>query len=129
MADDLTRLQASRKAFKSHITRLYRKIDDSLETNVDDYTITTLRTTLDQLNGKKAKIAELDERIAALITDPDELTAAMIDAGELEDSITDKIAKVLRFIELQTQAKRPQSNATSQPSAAVTEPPQLLSSN
>ena len=74
MAEELTRLQASRKAYKSHITRLYRKINDTLDTEVDDYTITTLRTTIDQLNGKKAKIAELDERIAALITDADELT-------------------------------------------------------
>jgi len=54
-----------------------------------------LRTNIDQFNGKKAKIAELDEKIAALITDPDDLTDTMIDAGELEDSITDKIAKVL----------------------------------
>ena len=54
-------------------------------------------------------------------------------AGDLEDSITDKIAKALRYIELQTQVELPQptpssqSNAISQPSA-VTEPPQLLSS-
>ena len=74
MAEELTHLQASRKTYKSHITRLYRKINDILDTEVDDYTITTLRTTIDQLNGKKAKIAKLDERIAALITDADELT-------------------------------------------------------
>ena len=91
-----------------------------------------MRTTIDQLNDKKTKIAELNERIAALIIDPDELTEAMIDAGDLEDSITDKIAKTLRFIELQTQVRVPQSypssqsNTISQPSAVNTEPPQLL---
>ena len=58
----------------------------------------------------------------------------MIDAGDLEDSITDKIANKLRFIELQTQVRVPQlypssqSNTISQPSAVNTEPPQLLSS-
>ena len=99
---------------------MYRKIDDSL---VDDYTITTLRTTIEQLNGKKTKIVELHERIAALITDPNELTKAMIE-----------IAKALRFIELQTQVEMPQpspssqSNTISHPSAAITEPPHLLSS-
>jgi len=54
-----------------------------------DYTITTLRTTIDQLKAKKAKIAELDDRIADLIADAEKLTEAMIKAGELEDSITD----------------------------------------
>ena len=114
---------------------MYRKIDDSLDSEVDDYTITTLRTTIEQLNGKKTKIVELHERIAALINDPNELTEAMIDAGDLEDSITDKIAKALRFIELQTQVEVPQptpssqSNTVSHPSAAITEPPHLLSSS
>ena len=130
MAEDLPRLQASRKAYKAHITRLYHKIDASLDSEVDEY---TLRTAIEQLNGKKTKIVELHERIAALITDPNELTEAMIDAGDLEDSVTDKIAKALRYIELQTEVEllqptpSSQSNAISQPSA-VTEPPQLLSS-
>ena len=134
MVEDLTRLQASRKAYKSHITRVYRKIDDSFDAEVDEYTVTTLRTTIDQVNNKKTKITELNERIAALIIDPDELTDAMIDAGDLEDSITDKIVKTLRFIELQTQVRVPQSypssqsNTVSQPSAVNTEPPRLLSS-
>ena len=39
MADDLTRLQASWKAYKSHVTRLYHKIDDALHSDVDDYTV------------------------------------------------------------------------------------------
>ena len=98
MADDLTRLRASWKAYKSHVTRLYHKIDDTLNTDVDNYTITTLRTTIDQLNAKKAKIVELDEKIAALTTDADGLTETMIEAGHLEDSITDQVAKVMRLI-------------------------------
>ena len=132
MAEDLTRLQASRKAYKSHVTRLFHKVDDSLGTEVDDYTITTLRTAIEQLNGKKAKITELDQRIATLITDPEELTEAITDAGELEDSITDKIAKVLRFIELQTQVEAPnpvsQASIISRPTVESTDLPRLLSS-
>jgi len=135
MADDLTRLQASRKAYKSHVTRLYRKIDDAFETDVDDYTITTMKTAIDQLNTKKEKIAELHEKIFALIDDADELTETMVEAGELEDSITDKVAKALRFIELQSTRKRSQSNPTSesnpinQPPVTDSSPPQLLSAN
>jgi len=94
--------------------QLCNKIDDALDADVDDYTIIALRTNIDQLNSKKAKIAELDKKIVALITDPDELTDTMIDTGELEDSITDKIAKVLQFIELNTQVERPQPNPVSE---------------
>ena len=57
-----------------------------------------MRTTIDQLNAKKAKIVELDEKIAALTTDADGLTETMIEAGHLEDSITDQVAKVMRLI-------------------------------
>ena len=98
-------------------------------------TITTLRTAIDQLNAKKVKTVELDEKIAALTTDADELTESMIEAGELEDSITDQIAKVLRFIELQSQVERCQLNPTSdsesisQLSETDSNPLQLLSSN
>ena len=134
MAEDLTHLQASRKAYKSHVTRLFHKIDSSLDTEVDDYTITTLRTAIEQLNSKKTKITELDVRIAAVITDSEELTEAMTEAGELEDSITDKIARVLRFIELQTLGKTPppspvsHASLISRPTVASTELPLSLSS-
>ena len=89
MADDLTRLQTSWKAYKSHVCH---KIDNALNMDVDDYTITTLRTTIEQLYAKKAKIIKLDEKIAALTTDANELTETMIETGHLEDSITDHIA-------------------------------------
>ena len=48
----------------------------------------------------------------------------MIDAGDLEDSITDKIAKALRFIELQTQVEVPQAVSQTQ---SVTHQQQLQS--
>ena len=82
MAEDLTHLQASHKAYKSLVTWLFHKIDGSLDMEVDDYTITTLRTAIEQLHSKKTKITKLDVRIAAVITDPEELTEAMTEAGE-----------------------------------------------
>ena len=111
--EDLTRLNASQKAYKSHVTRLYNKIDD--------YTITTLTTAVEQLSTKKIKIAELDERIITLIKDPEDLTEAIIEAGELEDSIVEKISKVNRFIELNKNTVEPQAliNPTTQSSTEV----------
>ena len=119
--EDLTRLNASRKAYKSHVTRLYNKIDDLCATKVDDYTITTLTTAVEQLSTKKIKIAELDERIITLIKDPEDLTEAIIEAGELEDSIVEKISKVNRFIELNKNTVEPQAliNPTTHPSTEM----------
>ena len=70
-----------------------------------------------------------------LITDPTKLIKVIVDAGELEDSITDKVVKVQQFVELQMQMEGPlpnptsqlstersQSKQTSQPSANVTGP-------
>ncbi|XP_065886666.1 uncharacterized protein [Dysidea avara] len=119
--EDLTHLQASRKAYKSHVTRLYNKIDDLFDSETDDYTITTLTTAVEQLSSKQTKIAELDERITTLIKEPEELTEAMIEAGELEGSIMDKIAKVKRFIELNKNSVKPHTliNPTTQPSTEM----------
>ena len=71
-----------------------------------------------------------------MITDSEELTEAMTEAGELEDSITiditDKMARVLRFIELQTLGKTPppspvsHASLISRPTVAGTELPPIV---
>ena len=78
-------------------------------------------TAVEQLSTKKIKIAELDERIITLIKDPEDLTEAIIEAGELEDSIVEKISKVNRFIELNKNTVEPQAliNPTTQPSTEM----------
>jgi len=86
-----------------------QQVDDLCGSEIDDYTITTLTIAVKHLNCKRTKITELYERIITLITDPDELTDTMINAGEFEDSIVENISKVNRFIELNKNTVKPQT--------------------
>ena len=71
--EELTRLQASRKAVKGHITRLHYKMDELLTGDFDDYTISSLTTAIEQIKKKGDRIAQMDERIAVLTDDATEL--------------------------------------------------------
>jgi len=46
------------------------------------------------------KIAEIDEQLFKTFEDASELETAILDAEELHDEITDKIARTRRYIEL-----------------------------
>ena len=101
--EELTRLQASRKAFKGHVTRLHSKINELMVTEFDDYTIMSMTTAIEQLKKKSDKIAQIDEKIATQIYYDTELES---DTEEFQDKILDKIARAQRFMELIT-AKPP----------------------
>ena len=118
--EDLAHLQASRSGFKGHVTRLYAKIDKLLGEEVDDYSVTSLTTAMEQLNRKMERIAQIDEQILPLIDDPTELEQVVLDREEVRDNILDKIARVQRYIELKTTT---QPRATTPP---ITQP-QLVS--
>lgn len=87
--EELTRLQASRKGYKSHVTRLSNKIDELLASEFDELAITSLNTSIKQLNRKKEKLSQIDQRVAELrITRlPEDLEEAIFEAEELQDSI------------------------------------------
>ena len=99
---------------------MYAKIDELLGEEVDDYSITSLTTAIEQLNRKMERIAQIDEQILTLIDDPTELEQAVLDREEVRDNILDKIARVRRYIELKTTT---QPRATTPP---ITQP-QLVS--
>ena len=46
--EELARLQASRSGFKGHVTRLYTKINKLLSEEVNDYSVTSLTTAMEQ---------------------------------------------------------------------------------
>ena len=104
--EELARLQASRKGYKSHVTRLNHKIDELLASEFDELAITSLNTAIEQLNRKKEKLSQLDQRVAELIESPDDLEEAIFEAEEMQDSILDKITKVQTLIQLHTRIDR-----------------------
>ena len=115
--EELARLQASQKGYKSHVTRLNNKIDELLASEpVDEFAITSLNTAIEQLNRKKEKLSQVDQRAAELIESPEDLEEAIFDAEEMQDLILDKIAKVQTFIELHN---RRQTKTSSIPTLAT----------
>ena len=91
MGEEITRLQASRKAFKGHVTRLHNKIDELMAEDFDDYTIASLTATIEQIKKKGERITQMDEKIATLISDASELETAVFDAEEFQDEIVTKL--------------------------------------
>ena len=75
MAEDLKHLRASRKAYRSHLTKLYQRTDKFLDSSkaLDDSQIVALCTSLEKLSRKGGTLRELDVKIAKAIENPDEV--------------------------------------------------------
>ena len=67
----LQRTKVSCKAYRSHLTRIFTKIDDILqaEAPVTDSQIIILTSVLEQLNQKKIIITQLNSQIAEAYRD------------------------------------------------------------
>ena len=68
--EELARLQACQKGYKSHVTWVNHKIDKLLASEFDELAITSLNTVIEQLNRKKEKLSKFDQRVAKLIESP-----------------------------------------------------------
>ena len=85
--------KASRKAYRSHLMRTYRKIDEILEAEapVMDAQIAILTSALEQLNQKKTTISQLDSQIANTIKTPEGVEAEILEVEGIRDELADKI--------------------------------------
>ena len=106
--EEQARLQASRSGCKGHITRLFNRIDELVDGEFDEYTITSLNSAINQLSKKMEKILAIDEQLLETFDNATELESAILDAEELQDDIVDKIARTQRYIELKS-TKQPAS--------------------
>lgn len=82
---------------------------------------TSLNNAVEQLSKKREKLTEIDGRLLELLDDAKEIELAVLEAEELNDDITDKIARTRRFIELHS------SKRLDRDSTPVTEKPSLTS--
>ena len=64
--EGLIRLQTSQRAYRSHVTRIFNKVEETLANEIDELTITYLNTTVAQLEKKKEQIVKLDQQIVKL---------------------------------------------------------------
>ena len=73
--EELRRFKASRKGYRTHVTRTLSKITTLTESSepITPDQIVTLKTWLDQLAQKRTVLENLDAKIANAIEDEDEL--------------------------------------------------------
>ena len=93
-------LKASRKAYRSHLTRIYHKMDELDLTQPATEEIASLVTSyINQLQRKAETIRQLDTRIAAETQDPAELEQEVYDAEEIQDLWIEKSTRLKRYLE------------------------------
>ena len=92
MIEEISRLRASRKAYRGHVTKVLKKIDDILQSEEphNEKQIAILTTCLEQIETKKTTIGELDTRISQAIQDPSALEDEILDAEEIQYNIAEK---------------------------------------
>ena len=100
---ELSRLKSSRRGYKSHISRLYHKIDEIMSTtDIDELQATSLETYINLLTKKRDTVSNLDSQIISE-TAEEELEEAIMESEEFMDDIEDRIRRAERFLELHTQ--------------------------
>ena len=132
--DEPHRLISSRKAYRSHVTRLLKKVEEitgnETVSTVEEPQLTALITLVEQLESKSSTLTELDTKIAEHITDPDELENEIFRAVEIQDSISERTRLAKRVIDKSEhpQPQLPLLNVDAtpyQPIQAIPTPPML----
>ena len=101
--EELQRLQASRNAYKSYVTRTFRRVEELMETEgITALQLTSLTTAAEQLQRRKETISQLDAQIIELFTTPESLEETILEAEDTKDSIFEKINQINKYIELQS---------------------------
>ena len=114
---EMTRLQNSRKAYKSHVTRTFRKVDELMAIDViNELQLSSLKTSQELLIQKKETIHQLDTQILEGTENPDNLEDLILEIEETQDRLLEKINQLDTFIKLRTRA------STESPSSPVIPP-------
>ena len=94
--EEISRLRASQKAHRAHVTRIFGKIEDILESDEtpNEKQTANLTTCLEQIETKKNTIGELDTRISQAIEDPSALEDEILDAEEIQYNMAEKITLI-----------------------------------
>ena len=84
----MTHLQLSQKAYKAHVTRIFKKVEElmTLDT-LDELQMSSLKTALEQLWKKKDVITQLDSQIVEQTTTPEGLEEAILETEDTQDKI------------------------------------------
>jgi len=102
---DMTRLQNSRKAYKSHVSRTFKKVDERMALDViDEIQLSSLKTSQQLLIQKRDTIRQLNAQILDGTQNPDNLEDLILEIEATQDRILEKINQLDTFIKLRTRA-------------------------
>ena len=87
--------------------RILGKVEETLAKDIDELTLTYLRTAITQLEKKDEQIANLDQEIMALIVDLSELEDTTLDSEAVQDLIIENINVLNKRVELISRATPP----------------------
>jgi len=107
--DEVHRSASSRKAYRSHLTRLIKKIEELTRngtiSTIEEPQLMDLIAAVEHLESKSSILLELDTKVAQAITDPEELEGDIYRAIEIQDSISEYTHRAKRII---NRSERPQ---------------------
>ena len=98
---EVSHLRVSRRAHHAHLTRVFGKITPILDSDEapNERDTATLQTLLEQIEAKRATLADMDIKIQATIEDADVLETEILDTEEIMYNVTEKIALIKAVLE------------------------------
>ena len=99
--DEIQRLKGSRAAYRSHVTRTLKKLDNVLEKDdpLSDPDIAKLTCHMEQLTQKKEVLQQLNTQIAAALQTSDDLQSDILESEEIQDTIMEYVSMVKHRVE------------------------------
>ena len=106
MTEALPNHSTSRAGFRAHLTKLLEKAGTLMDKEMpSEVELVSLKNTLEQLARKRDKLKDLDERIAALLEEPDEIEKEAFETEDIQDSIDETSLQISSFLALVSSKK------------------------
>ena len=123
------RIQRSQKRHRAHLTKVLNKARTIMESDkaLNAIQIASLTATIEQLARKRTVLNELNEKLLAIITDPDDIEQEIMEVEDIECEINKKSAQISAFILSCHSVKNPVTPPTTSSEQQVSAPPAAAS--
>ena len=106
MTETLPKHRASRVGFRAHLTKLLEKAATLMDKEMPSAAeLVSLKNILEQLARKRDILKDLDEKIATLLEEPDEIEKEAFDTEDIQDSIDKTSSQISSFLDVVSSKK------------------------
>lgn len=96
----MDKLKGSRKVYRSHLMRIYGKIEElNLTQPATEETTSLVISYIDQLNRKAESLQQLDTKIQSMIEGDDDSERDTFESIEIQDMLIEKLTRLKRYLE------------------------------